>query len=190
MRIYLARHGETDWNAARRLQGWTDIELNEKGRNQAKDLARILSSTQLDAIYCSTLRRSCETAEILDRHPIVRLVELNEQSLGQYEGVTLSEEEFALFQKLRTDPDYRPEGGETRIEHLARVRQALTKMRSSHSEDSQLLIIGHGGTNNLILHDLLKTQTDLMFRIANHEIFLIDLPLEGKATLWKHFTIL
>jgi broad specificity phosphatase PhoE len=189
MKIYLARHGETDWNAARRLQGWTDIPLNEKGCNQAKELARILSGTRLDAIYCSALKRSIQTAEILDRKPIIQMIELNEQSLGNYEGATLSDEEFLRFQQLRTDPAYKPEGGESRSEHLERIRKALHQIRSVQTNDSQILIIGHGGTNNLILQELLKIQTDLMFRIGNHEIFLIDLPFHGNPTLWKYFTI-
>jgi broad specificity phosphatase PhoE len=189
MKIYLARHGETDWNAAKRLQGWTDISLNEKGRDQAKELRAILSATKLDAIYCSALKRSLETAEIVDRHPIISFVEFNEQSLGNYEGVTLSEEEFLRFQQLRTDPAYRPVGGESRSEHLRRVGKALEQIRNSHVDEAQILIIGHGGTNNLILQELLKIQTDLMFRIANHEVFLIDLPAAGNPTLWKYFTI-
>jgi len=189
MKIYLARHGETDWNAAGRLQGWTDISLNETGRLQAQNLASILAVTRLDTIYCSALNRSMETAKILDRHPIVSMTELNEQSLGKYEGVVLTEEEVLLFRQLRADPTRKLEGGESRNEHLQRVRNALQQIRSLHPEDAQVLIIGHGGTNNLILQELLKIQTDLMFRIANHEIFLIDLPPAGNPTLWKHFTI-
>jgi len=187
MKIYLARHGETDWNAEKRLQGWTDISLNEKGRGQAKELQSILSAISLEATYCSALKRSIETAEIVDRQPIVRCVELNEQSLGTYEGVALSEEEFQRFQQLRTDTNYRPEGGESRSEHLQRVRKALGQIGSGHSEDGQVLIIGHGGTNNLILQELLKIQTDLMFRIANHEVFLIEWLKEDNPVLSKYF---
>jgi 2,3-bisphosphoglycerate-dependent phosphoglycerate mutase len=189
MKIYLARHGETDWNAARRLQGWTDIPLNEKGRGQARKLAEILAATRLDAIYCSMLRRSMETAEILDRRPVIGIIELNEQSLGKYEGVTLNDEELFRFKKLCADARYRLEGGESRSEHLQRIQKALQQIRSAHTQDAQVLIIGHGGTNNLILQELLKTETDLMFRIANHEIFLIDLPHSGNPSLWKYFTI-
>ena len=65
LRIYLARHGETDWNAARRLQGRTDTALNSTGRQQAAKLAEHLKGVRLDAIYCSTLSRSRETAEIV-----------------------------------------------------------------------------------------------------------------------------
>jgi broad specificity phosphatase PhoE len=189
MKIYLARHGETDWNAARKLQGWTDISLNEKGKAQAQDLATILASTELDGIYCSALKRSFETGCALNRSPLIQLPELNEQSLGAYEGVTLTEEQFVEFQNQRKDPAFRPEGGESRIEHLARVRNALLLIRNSHADASSVLIIGHGGTNNLILQELLNIRTDLMFRIANHEIFLIDLPIRAKATLWKYHPI-
>ena len=189
MKIYLARHGETDWNAAKRLQGWTNIPLNAKGKMQATDLARILASTELEAVYCSALDRSLETARIFGREPVIVLSELNEQSLGNYEGVTLTEEQLVEFQAHRKNPAFCPEGGESRLMHLARVQQALDRIRGSHGNNAQVLIIGHGGTNNLILQELLKIETDLMFRIANHDIFLIDLPANGKPTLWKNFEL-
>jgi 2,3-bisphosphoglycerate-dependent phosphoglycerate mutase len=189
MKIYLARHGETDWNAARRLQGWTDIPLNEKGKRQALELATVLASIELEAIYCSGLKRSFETGCALNREPLIQLAELNEQSLGDFEGVALSEEQFVEFQKQRKDPTFRPGGGESTIEHLHRIRRALQQIRNSHAHNASVLVIGHGGTNNLILQELLKIQTDMMFRIANHEIFLIDLPERGRPTLWKYQTI-
>src|SRR5215510_5655018 len=65
LRIYLARHGETDWNAELRLQGTSDIPLNSKGRQQAAKLAERLKGIHLDAVYCSTLSRSRETATIV-----------------------------------------------------------------------------------------------------------------------------
>src|SRR5215475_11690790 len=58
LRIYLARHGETDWNAERRLQGRTDVPLNSTGRQQAAKLAERLKGVRLDAVYTSTLSRS------------------------------------------------------------------------------------------------------------------------------------
>ena len=189
MKIYLARHGETDWNAAGRIQGWTDIPLNENGRRQAQMLAEILAPIRLDAIYCSALQRSLETARILNRLPIIPMNELNEQSHGKYEGIDMSGEVLLEYQKLRTDPDDSLEGGESRNQHGKRIRDALRRIRSLHPDDSQVLIIGHGGTNNVILRELLNTQTDMMFKIANHELFLIDLPASGAPRLWKYFPI-
>ena len=86
--IYIARHGETDWNLQHRLQGWTDIALNETGRRQAQDLAERLTGVHLDHIYTSELGRSRETAAALLGHAqVTALVELNERNMGQYEGV-------------------------------------------------------------------------------------------------------
>src|SRR5881396_3482425 len=90
LRIYLARHGQTDWNAQSRLQGRTDIPLNPTGREQASKLAALLKGVRLDAVYSSTLRRSRETAEILHGiTPIESLDGLCEQGLGKFEGIRL-----------------------------------------------------------------------------------------------------
>src|SRR5687767_1781404 len=64
LRIYLARHGETDWNTQGRIQGWTDTPLNATGREQAIQLKSRLIGIPLDAAYSSTLSRSRETAEL------------------------------------------------------------------------------------------------------------------------------
>lgn len=188
MKIYLARHGETDWNAERRLQGRIDIALNDTGKEQARDLAFKLQAIRLDAVYCSALKRSIETAQLLDRMPLFVLPELNEQSLGKYEGMKLEGEELVEFQKRRSDPADTLDGGESRNEHRNRVRAALDRIRSAHSDDSQVLIIGHGGTNSVLLRELFELQADLMFSIGNSDLFLIDLTSAGKPTLWKYLT--
>src|SRR5262245_47401752 len=64
LNLYIARHGQTDWNAERKLQGQTDTQLNANGRAQAERLAERLRGVQLDQVYSSTLARSRETAEI------------------------------------------------------------------------------------------------------------------------------
>src|SRR5438874_11108266 len=85
LRIFLARHGQTDWNVERRLQGGNDIELNNNGREQAKKLAEMLGNVEIDQIYCSGLRRSRETAEIVaGKIPVESLPGLNEQSFGSF----------------------------------------------------------------------------------------------------------
>src|SRR5437764_9282105 len=98
LRIYLARHGETDWNVEHRLQGWTDRPLDAKGKQQAAELAEALKGVHLDAIYSSTLSRSRDTAQAvaagltatagLTRPALqVKMLEgLRERNYGRFQG--------------------------------------------------------------------------------------------------------
>src|SRR5213078_2372373 len=89
--LLLVRHGETDWNAAGRLQGHTDRPLSDYGREQARRLADELSSEGVDAIYTSDLARARETAEIVAERlhlPVVLDPDLREKNWGTWEGLT------------------------------------------------------------------------------------------------------
>ena len=150
LRIYVARHGQTDSNVEHRLQGATDVPLNETGRRQARELASRLAGVTLDAIYSSTLQRSRQTAEALKgRAPLEALAGLNEQSLGAFEGLYLDGREprrEAEFERRRADPDDRLDGGESANQHFARVKAAVQTIRDRHPRGS-VLIVAHGGTN-------------------------------------------
>lgn len=92
MKLYLARHGETDWNLQNRIQGQTDTSLNEKGRRQAQELAMILKEKHhISSIYSSRQKRAFETAQVVGRaigvQPTVQQG-LEEISLGKWEGYT------------------------------------------------------------------------------------------------------
>jgi probable phosphoglycerate mutase len=94
--IYLIRHGETDWNRNRRIQGWADIPLNARGQGQAQAVARRLAALPLDRIFTSDLARASETAErIAGRQarevPIVRTPALRESDYGLWEGMIQEE---------------------------------------------------------------------------------------------------
>ena len=96
MLFYLVRHGQTDWNRAGKIQGTTDIPLNETGRQQAEQLATVLkersgypAKTRIDAVYASPLARAFQTAEILakeEKLPLRRLTGLRERDFGCWEG--------------------------------------------------------------------------------------------------------
>ena len=96
MLFYLVRHGQTDWNRAGKIQGTTDIPLNETGRQQAEQLATVLkersgypAETRIDAVYASPLARAFQTAEILakeEKLPLRRLTGLRERDFGCWEG--------------------------------------------------------------------------------------------------------
>jgi broad specificity phosphatase PhoE len=88
LRIYLARHGQTAWNAEGRLQGQRDVPLDETGRAQARRLAQRLAGIPLVRVYSSDLLRSRETAaEFAGKVPIESMRGLNEQALGRFEGL-------------------------------------------------------------------------------------------------------
>jgi broad specificity phosphatase PhoE len=186
LRIYLGRHGQTDWNASDRLQGWTDIPLNETGRSQALLLAERMKGIPLDAVYCSGLQRSRQTAELAATGaPITSLADLNEQRLGKYEGLVLTPEVIAEFKARRSNGDDSLDGGESKNQHILRIRRALDFIRRQHTDGGAVMIVGHGGTNNLILQILFGPSSDMMFRFSNTELLLIELPQDAPPVLWR-----
>ncbi|MHB0939990.1 MAG: histidine phosphatase family protein, partial [Armatimonadota bacterium] len=90
MKLYLIRHGQTDWNLAQRFQGQSDIPLNEIGRRQANALADRLSSQPFEVAYSSDLQRALETAKVIagDRLEIKTDLRLREMDFGDWEGAT------------------------------------------------------------------------------------------------------
>src|SRR3979490_818716 len=110
LRLYLARHGQTDWNRDGRLQGSADVALNETGRQQAVTLAARLREVRFDAVYSSELRRSRETAVIVHgAAPLFAVAGLNERRLGAFEGHLSSAE----YERRRQDPNDALDGGES-----------------------------------------------------------------------------
>src|SRR5277367_5112051 len=97
-RLWLVRHGETDWNAVGRVQGHTPTELNERGRGQARELGRLLKGRSFAAVWSSDLPRAYQTAELLvdaagflPRLAVEKTERLRERSFGKYEGMTVQE---------------------------------------------------------------------------------------------------
>ena len=179
LRVFLARHGETDWNAIRRVQGHSDIPLNERGHAQASDLARRLESTRLDHIYTSVLQRSVQTAAPLaGRAPITRLAELNEQAMGMFEGKRLRGPDASLaetFRARRRDPGDSLDGGESLEQHRVRAMSALELIRARHPQ-GQVLVVAHGGTNVVLIMSLLGLSYEqaLEYRQENAEVHVVD----------------
>src|SRR6266545_5850147 len=101
--ILLVRHGETDWNAERRVQGHSDTPLNETGRAQAVALADALEGKEIDAVYSSDLLRAHETARIVAKRrglEVTAIRDLRERNFGTWEGLT-DEEIFDRFPHAR-----------------------------------------------------------------------------------------
>jgi 2,3-bisphosphoglycerate-dependent phosphoglycerate mutase len=144
--LLLARHGETDWNRELRIQGSSDIALNELGREQASALAQELADVPLDAIYSSDLSRARETAEaVAATHGLqVRLdPRLRERAFGSWEGLT--REDIAEL------PDRSRHDGESDDEVRERVLEAVQAIADAHPGE-QVLVVAHGGALNALWH--------------------------------------
>jgi broad specificity phosphatase PhoE len=147
--LLLARHGETDWNRARRWQGHADRPLTDRGRAQAVALGDRLADIALDAVYSSDLRRARETAEAVALPhglDVIELPELREVDVGSWEGLTRDEAEAkfpAGFRRwLAGGTGW--EDGETYAEMSRRVLADVERIATNH-EGGRILIVSHGG---------------------------------------------
>lgn len=164
MKIYLIRHGETDWNLQRLLQGSTDIPLNENGLELARVTAQGLKDVPFDRIYTSPLKRARQTAEILrgERNiPIIEEPRLKEICFGIYEGYCCSREHYTIpdpaFMKFFTDPgNYEPPRGAESIAQLCqRTTEFLHEIADNpENADKTLLFSSHGAAVKGLLSSL------------------------------------
>jgi broad specificity phosphatase PhoE len=147
--IYLARHGQSDWNAAGRWQGHADRPLTALGLRQAAELAEELAGVALDAVYSSDLRRARETAEAVAAprgQTVVLLTQLREVDVGSWSGLTRAEAKERFPQAFRrwADGGQGWDDGET-YEHMAeRVVEAVRNLAEGHAGGT-LLVVSHGG---------------------------------------------
>jgi broad specificity phosphatase PhoE len=140
------RHGETDWNRDRRVQGSTGASINEAGREQAKALARLLWEVPLQAIYSSTLPRALETASyVAGPHslPVTGDPRLNEIHHGAWEGLAESElPDPDLYRRWREDPtSCTLPGGEPLEAVHARAVEAMREIAARHRTDDGLVAV-------------------------------------------------
>lgn len=155
-RILAVRHGETAWNRDTRIQGHTDIALNEHGRWQAAQLARALREEPIHAVYASDLSRAFETAHAvaqLHGHTVETHHGLRERHFGSFEGRTWGELENGWPEEARAwrtrVPDFAPPGGESLIQLQARVVHAVSELAARHPGE-QVLMVAHGGVLDIL----------------------------------------
>ena len=161
MRLYIVRHGETDWNKKKLVQGRKDIPLNEYGRHLARETSYGMRQYQIDLAYTSPLRRAKETAEILLDGRNISLYEdqrIQEISFGSYEGMSCvdkTKEENLAFQKFFQDTgNYIPPEDAESVEQLyERTGEFLKSLEESKKlKDKNLLISTHGAAMTAMLN--------------------------------------
>ncbi len=156
VRICLVRHGETAWNAERRLQGHSDVPLNSVGEAQARATAGQLAGLQFDAIYTSDLVRARRTAQACAT--VLGMTEIPEPALrerhfGRFQGLTYDEarerhpEAYQRFEARDTGYDF--DGGESLEQFYARICTAIRDIADRHP-GGQLLVVAHGGVLDCI----------------------------------------
>lgn len=161
--IYIVRHGQTEWNVSKRLQGHKPITLNEKGREEAKTLAEKIKDLDFDRIISSDLLRAKETAEIINEKvnkEIVLDARLRSVDYGNLEGrfiPDITQEEWKIYNST-------PEkfGAES-------VESVYTRIKSLFDElvetDDSVLIVAHGGALRIISYYIANRQ------LFNNEIY-------------------
>ncbi|MDU7590163.1 MAG: histidine phosphatase family protein [Acidovorax sp.] len=151
--LYLVRHGQTQWNLEKRLQGATDNVLNETGRRQAAELAQRLAGVSFSHIYSSGLRRAQETAAAFaGATPVTALPALNERSFGKFEGIYEDQRDAALFAefgKRGTVLDDSLDGGESLRVLRERVVDTTHRLAARHPGELVLLVT-HGGVLDVL----------------------------------------
>ncbi|WP_299093247.1 histidine phosphatase family protein [uncultured Metabacillus sp.] len=153
--ICIIRHGETDWNAIGKLQGRTDIPLNETGVFQAEECAEFLKEFQWDVIVTSPLKRAKQTAEIIKRKidvPLIEMEEFVEKGFGHAEGLMLEEREAAF-------PDGNYPNEETNLSITTRVMEGIQKINETF-KDKRVLLVAHGVVITTILASLSNGEID------------------------------
>ena len=151
-RFCLVRHGETDWNAARRVQGQIDIGLNATGEAQARAMRFGLGGQTISVVYSSDLCRAWRTAELATAGLAFPAVSpaptLRERHYGMLQGLTIADavhhQPAAYRHHQARTPDYDYETGETLIAFAARIMDSLTAMAERH-RGGTVLAFTHGG---------------------------------------------
>ena len=156
--LLIIRHGETAWNAERRLQGHVDIPLNEIGLQQARAVALALSNEAIDAVICSDLQRAMQTAEAIAK-PKGLSCQINphwrERCFGGFEGELIGNleqrfpAEYAAWRSYQVDSRFPPDAsngdrGESVRQFHSRIENALLEL-CEHYADKKIVIVAHGG---------------------------------------------
>lgn len=147
--ICMIRHGETDWNVEKRIQGWQDTAINQKGKQQAALLRLALELETWDIIITSPLQRAKHTAEIINEQmdlPVINWSAFKERGYGDAEGMLRTERQEKF-------PDGLAPSEESRAHLLERAMEALQQLRLQFPED-KIILMTHGGVINSILKAL------------------------------------
>lgn len=179
MKIYYVRHGQTDWNLAKKMQGGqTEKPLNETGIEQAKETGKELENVKYDIIICSPMHRAEQTAEIInqDRNvPIIVDERIRERKLGELEGHDITEEmENTIWDY---DLNYNIPEGESLHDFEKRILDFFEDIKQKYAGKT-VLVVAHGGIAKVIkshLYGMPKSRNLSEIKMQNCEIIEVDI---------------
>lgn len=191
--VYIFRHGETDWNHAKRLQGHSDIPLNARGREQAARLALELKHVSIDLILTSDLSRALDTARFVAREtgaPILVTPHLRETCLGAAEGLThqevmdrFGEGMWRRWLSLHPDDDeFAFPDGESKGRLRRRLFRAMETALRNYPH-ANVAVSTHGGALRRILHHVRPEMSEPAI-VPNCQVF--EFNFEPTTGLWRH----
>ncbi len=175
MKLYLVRHGQTDFNVTGQAQGTSDVPLNATGIKQATELAQEIKDHGLtfDFYYVSPLLRARQTAEIITEGQADFVIDnlLTERSFGELEGKKVDWSEIGDIFDRRTN--YSGHGIESIQDLLARAQSFLDQVKAQHSDDSTILVVAHGALLRALHFSIVGYDDDTdfaAFRFENCEM--------------------
>lgn len=186
LRLYVVRHGVTVWNQEARLQGHTDVPLNDTGRRQALLIADRLAGERIGAVWCSDMSRAIETASAIaapHRCEVRPDATFRETGLGEWEGMTQEEIRARYgedrFESYRSDPTTNPPPGGERIESVYdRIRIGIEAIARSGVAEAAL--VGHGGSLRLAICYALQAPPECARRMWLDNVSLTILEFGGQ----------
>ncbi len=189
MKIFIVRHGQTNWNAAGRLQGHADIPLNEMGLLHAGHAAEFLKNKSIAIIYSSDLLRARQTAEIISKVTGAKAIftpALRELDFGLLTGKTEKEiekehPEFHAKKKQSPFDAMRP-GGESYELLEQRVRPLLEAIVRKHANESVCLVCHHG-SSRIVLRALLEIEKNEATKILHPQDCVYEFDVEEKKII-------
>ena len=177
-RLYLVRHGETEWNKSMKYQGHRDIPLSDEGRFQAAKISARLKTEKLHNAYASDLSRALETAEIITGHhglEVNTVPELRETNFGLWEGLTYGEIDKQFHEVMQVwydNPrDTKIPGGESLGEVADRCSKGLNLILN-HNRGSNVLVVAHGGIIRIIVATVLGMNLNHYWKIKQDNVSL------------------
>lgn len=193
MKIYLVRHGETEWNKEYRLQGQADTKLNDYGRELAEVTSQALKDIPFDVIYHSPLSRAAETAVILKREREIDIIadnRIKEMSFGIAEGCHILEiknnPQDPMYNFLRHPGEFIPPKNaesfdEVAVRSGAFMREVILPLEGKYEN---ILIVAHGAVNRTILNAIagIPNSDFWNIRLKNCAVSIIDLS-DGQFTI-------